>query len=274
MKRVLCGALAVILAIGCLTGCQEGNDLNSTNESSQAVSSKPNPADKKESIDTSSRKNSSSASKKSSSPDNVHQDPVAESQISDIQKPEKPTQNNSTSSVAVSPPAESSSSKPVQPPATSSSISPATPEPTGETAGQKNAIEKAKAYLNVMCFSYQGLVSQLEFEGFTHEEAVYGVDRCGADWNQQALGKANSYLSVSAFSRQGLVDQLIFDQFTPDQASFGVGQCGADWNYQASKKAAQYLELMAFSREQLIAQLDFDKFTHEQAVYGAESNGL
>ena len=45
MKRVLCGALAVILAIGCLTGCQEGNDLNSTNESSQAVSSKPNPAD-------------------------------------------------------------------------------------------------------------------------------------------------------------------------------------------------------------------------------------
>lgn len=92
MKRVLCGALAVILAIGCLTGCQEGNDLNSTNESSQAVSSKPNPADKKESIDTSSRKNSSSASKKSSSPDNVHQDPVAESQISDIQKPEKPTQ--------------------------------------------------------------------------------------------------------------------------------------------------------------------------------------
>ena len=48
MKRVLCGALAVILAIGCLTGCQEGNDLNSTNESSQAVSSKPNPADKKE----------------------------------------------------------------------------------------------------------------------------------------------------------------------------------------------------------------------------------
>lgn len=111
--------------------------------------------------------------------------------------------------MAVSPPAESSSSKPVQPPATSSSISPATPEPTGETAGQKNAIEKAKAYLNVMCFSYQGLVSQLEFEGFTHEEAVYGVDRCGADWNQQALGKANSYLSVSAFSRQGLVDQLI-----------------------------------------------------------------
>lgn len=45
MKRVLCGVLAVILAIGCLAGCQEGNDLNSTNESSQAISSKSNPAD-------------------------------------------------------------------------------------------------------------------------------------------------------------------------------------------------------------------------------------
>lgn len=103
-----------------------------------------------------------------------------------------------------------------------------------------------------MCFSYQGLVSQLEFEGFTHEEAVYGVDRCGADWNQQALGKANSYLSVSAFSRQGLVDQLIFDQFTPDQASFGVGQCGADWNYQASKRLLSIWSLWLFLGNSLL----------------------
>lgn len=28
MKRVLCGALAVILAIGCLTGCQKSNEKN------------------------------------------------------------------------------------------------------------------------------------------------------------------------------------------------------------------------------------------------------
>ncbi len=60
MKRVLCGALAVILAIGCLTGCQEGNDLNSTNESSQAVSSKPNPAD----MESENTEESSMASKK------------------------------------------------------------------------------------------------------------------------------------------------------------------------------------------------------------------
>ena len=35
----------------------------------------------------------------------------------------------------------------------------------------------AKRYLEVSSFSYQGLIDQLEYEGFTHEQAVYGADR-------------------------------------------------------------------------------------------------
>ena len=45
--------------------------------------------------------------------------------------------------------------------------------------GQENAIRSAKTYLEFMPFSYQGLVRQLEFEGFTHEQAVYGVEQNG-----------------------------------------------------------------------------------------------
>jgi len=52
------------------------------------------------------------------------------------------------------------------------------------TLGEKNAAKKALDYLAYTPFSYSGLVEQLKFEGYTHEEAVYGVDKCGADWKE------------------------------------------------------------------------------------------
>ncbi|MEI3391017.1 MAG: Ltp family lipoprotein [Clostridia bacterium] len=41
--------------------------------------------------------------------------------------------------------------------------------------GEKNALNKAKSYLNYTAFSYSGLVKQLEFEGFSNSEARFGV---------------------------------------------------------------------------------------------------
>ena len=43
------------------------------------------------------------------------------------------------------------------------------------TLGEKNALAKAKSYLSLTGFSRTGLIEQLEFEKFSHEEAEYGV---------------------------------------------------------------------------------------------------
>lgn len=94
------------------------------------------------------------------------------------------------------------------------------------TKAQENAVKKAKSYLNYSAFSRKGLIEQLEFEGFTNEEAVYGVDNVGADWNEQAVKKAKSYLNYSSFSRKGLIEQLEFEGFTHEQAVYGVEQNG------------------------------------------------
>ena len=51
------------------------------------------------------------------------------------------------------------------------------------TMGERNALSKALSYLDVMAFSYSGLIKQLEYEGYSYEEAKYGVDNCGANWN-------------------------------------------------------------------------------------------
>ena len=94
------------------------------------------------------------------------------------------------------------------------------------TMGEKNALKKALSYLDYTAFSYSGLIKQLEFEGFSHEEAVYAVNNCGADWNEQAALKAQSYLDYTAFSRDGLIKQLESEGFTREQAEYGVQAVG------------------------------------------------
>jgi len=103
---------------------------------------------------------------------------------------------------------------------------PAAAPASTETVSQKNAANKADSYLDYTAFSYEGLIAQLEFDKFSHEDAVYGADKSGADWNEQAAKKAKSYLSYSSFSRQGLIDQLMFDKFTQAQAEFGASAAG------------------------------------------------
>ncbi|MBV1728859.1 MAG: Ltp family lipoprotein [Methanobacterium sp.] len=94
------------------------------------------------------------------------------------------------------------------------------------TTGQEQAAKKAESYLSISAFSRQGLIEQLEYEGFTRQQAEYGVDQTGADWNEQAAKKAESYLSISAFSRQGLIEQLEYEGFTRQQAEYGVRAVG------------------------------------------------
>jgi hypothetical protein len=97
---------------------------------------------------------------------------------------------------------------------------------SSETVSQKNAVVKAKSYLNYTAFSHDGLVAQLEYDQFSHVDAVYGVDNSGANWNEQATKKAKAYMEYSAFSRGSLIDQLKYDQFTQAQAEYGANAVG------------------------------------------------
>ena len=103
-----------------------------------------------------------------------------------------------------------------------------TPEPAKptETVSQKNAVNKAKSYLDFAGFSRDGLVAQLEYDKFSNADAIYGADNAGADWNVEAEQKAKSYMEFSSFSRQGLIDQLVYDKFTQEQAAHGADSVG------------------------------------------------
>ena len=95
-----------------------------------------------------------------------------------------------------------------------------------ETVSQQNARQMAKDYLKYTAFSRQGLIKQLEFEGFSNSDAVYGVDYHDTNWKEQAAKCAKSYLDYSAFSRKGLIEQLEYEGFTYEQAVYGVDSTG------------------------------------------------
>lgn len=94
------------------------------------------------------------------------------------------------------------------------------------TLAQKNALKSALSYLDYSAFSYTGLIKQLEYEKYSHDDALYAVDNCGADWNVQALKSGRSYLDYSSFSRQGLINQLKYEGYTQEQATYAVNQIG------------------------------------------------
>ena len=102
-----------------------------------------------------------------------------------------------------------------------------TPTPTAApgdsaTLGEQNALQSAMGYLSISAFSYSGLIDQLDYAGFTSEQATYAADHCGADWKEQAAEKAKSYMDLMSFSRSDLIDQLQYEGFTYEQAVYGV----------------------------------------------------
>lgn len=103
---------------------------------------------------------------------------------------------------------------------------PAQPAAPDVTPGQANALDSAMQYLEYSSFSHSGLIKQLEFEGYSTEDATWAVDSLDVDWNKQAAKKAQEYLDMTSFSRDGLIKQLEFEGFTAEQAEYAMGQVG------------------------------------------------
>lgn len=142
-----------------------------------------------------------------------------------------------------------------------------------DTDVYSQAIKRAQTYLNIgPSMPPRGLREQLEFEGFTHDVAVYALANCGKDWNKQAVIAAKDHLSSLPYSYSALIKQLEDDGYTTKQAVYGVDNCNADWYAQAVKEAELFLESVPSSRNQLIDMLQRQGYSYEQAVYGAENN--
>ena len=97
---------------------------------------------------------------------------------------------------------------------------------TNVTTGQKNALKSAKNYLSLMGFSKSGLIKQLEFDGYSSEDATYAAENCNANWNEQAAKSAKNYLDTMPFSKSELIHQLEFDGYSKEETEYGAQSAG------------------------------------------------
>lgn len=93
---------------------------------------------------------------------------------------------------------------------------------------QQNAVRAANKYLDYTAFSYTGLINQLvQGDGYSTEDATFGVNSITVDWNEQAAKAAQKYLDYTSFSHSGLINQLVQgDGYTAAQAAYGVAAVG------------------------------------------------
>ena len=147
------------------------------------------------------------------------------------------------------------------------------PSSTSETAIQQEAREVAQSYYETSWFSRSGMIEQLEYEGFSYEDSVYGVDSLGADWFEEAIGMANSYIESSWFSRIGLIEQLEYEGFSASESQYGVDSLGIDWYDEALGMAFDYLDYSDYTYEELVDQLIYEGFSVDEAVYGVLETG-
>ena len=78
----------------------------------------------------------------------------------------------------------------------------------------------AARYLAVIPMSRADLISQLEFEGFTSEQARDAVDTCGADWMANALAAARG--ESPDLSDEELREVLEYDEFTEEEIQYAL----------------------------------------------------
>ncbi|KRC59151.1 hypothetical protein ASE14_15345 [Agromyces sp. Root81] len=94
------------------------------------------------------------------------------------------------------------------------------------TLSQQNAVGKGQSYLAMTGFSRTSLIGQLEYEGFSTEDATFAADYIAPDWNAEAAEKAKSYLELTSFSRDGLYEQLAYEGFEAGQIEAGLAAVG------------------------------------------------
>lgn len=96
------------------------------------------------------------------------------------------------------------------------------------TENQQKALDKANEYVDTLPLSHDGLIKQLEYDGYTTDVATYAADNCSANWNKEAKEMAEQYMDSTTYTYKEMVQQLEAEGFTKKQAKFGAKAVGLE----------------------------------------------
>ncbi|MFQ8845894.1 MAG: Ltp family lipoprotein [Clostridia bacterium] len=96
------------------------------------------------------------------------------------------------------------------------------------TENQQKALDKANEYVDTLPLSHDGLIKQLEYDGYTTDVATYAANNCSVNWNKEAKEMAEQYMDSTTYTYKEMVQQLEAEGFTKKQAKFGAKAVGLE----------------------------------------------
>ena len=75
-------------------------------------------------------------------------------------------------------------------------------------------------------YSQKKITEQLEHKGFSYTEIQYAINKCGADWYDQAAYAAKYYKDENKYTKEQIIKLLKYDGFTGEQTEYGVSAVG------------------------------------------------
>ena len=142
------------------------------------------------------------------------------------------------------------------------------------------ALDAAKAYLEQTANSRSQTIDQLKKSGLSASEAVYAVDHCGANWNDQAVKAAKKYVadgnaSGYGYSHSSLKSTLMQAGFSESEAGYAIDRAGVDWNTQAKYTAQKQTSGKdGYSRKSLKTLLQNNGYSESEASYAVDRAGI
>ena len=73
------------------------------------------------------------------------------------------------------------------------------------TENQQKALDKANEYVDTLPLSREGLIKQLEYDGYTTDVATYAADNCSTNWNKEAKEMAEQYMDSTTYTYKDMV---------------------------------------------------------------------
>ena len=92
---------------------------------------------------------------------------------------------------------------------------------------KESAKDRANSLLAEAPFSYINLLDVLVADGFNKDIALWAVDNCDVEWEEQAVREAERYLKDGTkYNRDSLITKLLERGFTEDQSKYAANKLG------------------------------------------------
>ncbi len=131
----------------------------------------------------------------------------------------------------------------------------------------KNALEKAKMYANILNYSMIKIEEELKYAKFAPESVEYAMKNLQITDKEIALEKAKMYANILNYSMIKIEEELKYAKFAPESVEYAMKNLQITDKEIALEKAKMYANILKYSMIKIKEELEYAKFAPESIEF-------